>query len=181
MKTFITNLLYRIYLPFIIRKEKFVAARMWRQGVKQCMKMYADVGAPRIYLFFDAKHMVWAPMTYEENKKLAPSFKVLRRMGKLHGLSKISCAEDMKRVCYYYTPSKWGALGCQEDNRVRTRKLYKWTVYYLTRLSNPIRKLAEYQSKHPDLPSPYGKYRKSRREVLPTSDDTTTGVGTTLE
>ena len=145
MKTFITNLLYRIYLPFIIRKEKFVAARMWRQGVKQAMKMYADVGAPRIYLFFDAKHMVWAPMTYEENKKLAPSFKVLRRMGKLHGLNKISGPEDMKRVCYYYTPSKWGALGCKEDNQVRANKLKKWITYYLNSLSEPMRKCREYR------------------------------------
>jgi len=157
IKTFFTDSLYRVYRPFAIRKEKLAATRLWKEGVKQAEDMYKELGSPRIYLFFDRKHMVWAPMTYEENKLLKPSFKVLRRMGKMHGLHKIRTVTDMKSVCYYYTPSKWGALGCDEDNRLRVQKLGKWVYYYLTRLSEPMKKMAEYQKAHPYLPSPFGE------------------------
>lgn len=154
IKTFFTDSLYRLYYPFIIRKEKFAATKMWREGVKQCEKMYKEIGSPRVYLFFDRKHMVWAPMTYEPNKKYQPSFKVFRRLGKMHGTHNIRNVEDMKNASYYYTPSKWGALGCEEDNQVRTQKLKQWVFYYLTRLSEPLRKMNEYQRQHPYLPSP---------------------------
>jgi hypothetical protein len=140
LKDLITNCLFKAYYPYIIRKEKFVAVRMWRKGVKQCEKMYNELGSPRVYLFFDRKHMVWAPMTYEPNKQLKPSFKVLRRMGKMHGMHKIQNVEDMKNASYYYTPSKWGAIGCDEDNRVRTEKLAQWLSYYLNFVSEPMRK-----------------------------------------
>ena len=146
IKRSITNALFRIYLPVITRIEKFRATMMWRDGVKQCLAMYNDLASPRVYLFFDSKHMVWAPMTYEPNKKYKPSLRILRRMGKARGVSKIQNVEDMKEFSYYYTPSKWGALGCAEDNRVRTEKLSKWIAYYMTYLSEPMQKCREYQS-----------------------------------
>ena len=140
-----TDAAFSIYEPVISRIEKFRAARMWREGVKQCVKMYKELASPRVYLFFDAKHMVWAPMTYEPNKAMKPSLRMLRRMGKARGVSKIQGPEDMKEFSYYYTPSKWGALGCDEDNRVRTEKLAKWIAYYMTHLSEPMRKCREYR------------------------------------
>lgn len=147
LKDLINDCLFKAYYPFVIRKEKFVATRMWRDGVRQCEKMYKELGSPRVYLLFDAKHMVWAPMTYEFNKKFKPAFKVLRRMGKLHGMHKIKDVDDMKRVAYYYTPSKWGALGCDEDNQVRQEKLAQWLNYYMSRLSEPMRKCRQYQQR----------------------------------
>ena len=140
-----TDAAFSIYEPVISRIEKFRAARMWREGVKQCIEMYKELASPRVYLFFDAKHMVWAPMTYEPNKGMKPSLRMLRRMGKARGVSKIQGPEDMKEFSYYYTPSKWGALGCDEDNRVRTEKLTKWIAYYMTHLSGPMRKCREYR------------------------------------
>jgi len=140
-----TDAAFSIYLPVISRIEKFRAARMWREGVRQCVKMYQELASPRVYLFFDAKHMVWAPMTYEPNKGMKPSLRMLRRMGKARGVSKIQGPEDMKEFSYYYTPSKWGALGCDEDNQVRTEKLSKWIAYYMTHLSEPMRKCREYR------------------------------------
>lgn len=145
IKQKITDTLFGVYYPYIVRKEKLKATRLWSEGVKMAEKMYREIGAPRVYLMFDAKHMVWSPMTYEPNKRLQPSFRVLRRMGKLKGLSSVRNVEDMKRVCYYYTPSKWGALGCAEDNRVREEKLKKWLNYYMLRLSVPMRKVRDYQ------------------------------------
>lgn len=145
IKRSITDVLFRIYLPFITRIEKFRATRMWRQGVNQCVKMYKELGSPRVYLFYDQKHMVWAPMTYEPNKGMKPSLRILRRMGKAAGVSKIQGPEGMKEYSFYYTPSKWGALGCDEDNRVRTEKLAKWVAYYMVHLSEPMQKCLEYQ------------------------------------
>jgi hypothetical protein len=145
-----TDAAFSIYLPVISRIEKFRAARMWRKGVKQCIEMYKELASPRVYLFFDAKHMVWAPMTYEPNKGMKPSLRMLRRMGKARGVSKIQGPEDMKEFSYYYTPSKWGALGCDEDNRVRTEKLAKWIAYYMTHLSEPMRKCREYRQSASD-------------------------------
>lgn len=145
VRHFITDTAFRIYYPFILRIEKLRAARMWREGVRQCEKMYKDLGSPRVYLFFDAKHMVWAPMTYEPNKKMQPSLRQLRIMGKMHGSERVKDVGDMKKFSYYYTPSKWGALGCKEDNRVREEKLKKWITYYMASLSEPMRKCREYR------------------------------------
>lgn len=144
-KESITYILFRVYYPFIVRKEKLKATRLWQEGVRQCEKMYRDVGSPRVYLFYDSKHLLWAPMTYEPNKKLQPSFKVLRRMGKMHGMHTIKNVDDMKRTSFYYTPSKWGALGCDEDNQVRQEKLKQWINYYMLRISLPMRKVRKYQ------------------------------------
>lgn len=151
LKDLITDCLFKVYYPYIIRKEKFVATRMWRNGVKQAENMSRDVTA-RVYLFYDAKHMVWSPMTYEPNRQLKPSFKVLRRMGKMHGMQKIKGVADMKRCSYYYTPSKWGAIGCDEDNRIRQEKLAQWINYYMARLSEPMRKCRQYRQRRDLLP-----------------------------
>lgn len=149
VKQFFTDALFSIYYPVIVRVEKLRAARMWREGVRLCEKMYREIGSPRVYLLYDAKHMVWAPMTYEPNKKMKPSFRILRRMGKMKGMACVANVEDMKRVSYYYTPSKWGALGCKEDNQVREEKLRQWMNYYMLRLSVPMRKVRDYQQSHP--------------------------------
>ena len=145
LKDRFTDAMFRIYEPVIIRLEKLKAARMWRDGVRQCEKTYKEIGAPRVYLFYDTKHSVWAPMTYEPNKSFKISLKMLRRMGKVKGMQKIENVDDMKAAAFYYTPSKWGALGCREDNLVRTEKLKKWIIYYMESLSEPMRKCREYR------------------------------------
>jgi len=147
-KTFkksILRFLFAIYEPVITRIEKYRATMLWRKGVAQCIAMYKELGSPRVYLFYDSKHMVWAPMTYEPNKGLKPSLRVLRRMGKANGVARISGVKEMKEFSFYYTPSKWGALGCDEDNKVRTEKLSKWIVYYMTKLSEPMQKCREFR------------------------------------
>lgn len=145
LKEKLTDVAFYIYEPFIIRVEKFKAAKMFRDGVRQCEKMYRDIGSPRVYLFYDTKHNVWAPMTYEPNKSFKISLKMLRRMGKVKGMQKIENVEDMKAAAFYYTPSKWGALGCDEDNQVRTEKLKKFISYYMDCLSEPMQKCRAYR------------------------------------
>lgn len=147
IKRFFKDMLFSVYEPYVIRKEKLKATRMWHEGVRMCEKMCKDLDGPRVYLFFDAKHMVWAPMTYEPNKKLRPSLRQLRWMGKMRGSEKISGVEDMKRYSYYYTPSRWGALGCREDNAVRQHKLELWLTYYMQSLSEPMRKCRDYRQR----------------------------------
>lgn len=145
IKYAVLDLLFKVYEPIIIRKEKMKAAAMWRAGVKQCMKMKKEVGTPRVYLFFDANHMIWAPATYEKNKAYKPSVKILRCMGKWHGSEKIKDVNDAMEFSYYYTDSKWGAKGCSEENQLRTAKLAKWITYYMARLSEPMKKCRDYR------------------------------------
>lgn len=151
IKYAVLDVLFKMYEPFIIRKEKMKAARMWRDGVKQCKKMKKEVGSPRVYLYFDANHMIWAPATYEKNKACKPSIRLLRVMGKWHGSEKIRNVEDAKMYSYYYTESTWGARGCDEENRLRTEKLAKWISYYLNRLSVPMKKCRDYRQQR-ELP-----------------------------
>lgn len=158
IKYSVLRTLFAVYEPVITRIEKYRAAMMWRDGVRQCVKMYKELGSPRVYLFYDAKHMVWAPMTYEPNKGMKPSLRMLRRMGKARGVARINGVEGMKEYSYYYTPSKWGALGCDEDNRVRTEKLALWMAYYMTHLSEPMRKCREFRLSASSSPD----YQKSR-------------------
>lgn len=139
--------LFRIYEPIAVRTEKMKAARMWREGVRMCEKMFQELKGPRVYLFFDAHFMMWVPMTYEPNKHYKPSVKQLRIMGKLHGSEKVKNVGDAKLYSYYYTPSRWGAKGCAEDNRVRTQKLAKWITYYMNSLSEPMRKCRDYRQR----------------------------------
>lgn len=145
IKYFVQDALFRVYYPLMLRREKMKAASMWREGVSLAKKMYKELGSPRVYLFFDANHMVWSPMTYEPNKKYKPSVRMLRIMGKMHGSEKIKNVEDMKRHCFYYTESKWGARSCSDENSLRTEKLGLWVTYYLTNLSDTMRKLREYR------------------------------------
>lgn len=145
IKYAVLDLLFKVYEPIIIRKEKMKAAAMWRDGVKQCMKMKKEVGTPRVYLFFDANHMIWAPATYEKNKAYKSSVKILRRMGKWHGSEKIKDVNDAMEFSYYYTDSAWGAKGCSEENQLRTAKLAKWITYYMARLSEPMKKCRDYR------------------------------------
>jgi hypothetical protein len=144
---------FKLYGPYMVRKEKLHAVKMWQQGVHQCIQMYKEIGSPRVYLFYDRKHNVWSPMTYEKNKLLKPSLRVLRSMGKLRGSNLPYDVNTMKRKSYYYTPSKWGALGCSVDNAIRKQKLQMWITYYLCELSKPMKKYRDYQqgydSRHP--------------------------------
>lgn len=145
IKYFFLDLLFKVYEPIVFRKEKLKAARIWRDGVKQTLKMFKELNGPRVYLFYDAKHLVWSPMTYEPNKQYKPSLRQLRIMGKMHGSEKVKNVDDMKTHSFYYTPSKWGAVGCDEDNKVKANKLAKWVVYYLGSLSEPMRKCRDYR------------------------------------
>ena len=145
IKKTVLNALFAVYEPVISRIEKFRATMMWRNGVRQCVAMYKEIGSPRVYLFYDSKHQVWAPMTYEPNRLHKPSLRMFRRMGKARGISKIQNVDGMKYYSFYYTPSKWGALGCDEDNQVRTEKLAKWVAYYMVYLSPAMRKCQEYR------------------------------------
>ena len=147
VKYSVLDVLFAIYEPVILRIEKMKAAAMWREGVKECEKMKKEVGTPRVYLYFDAKHMVWAPMTYERNKVYAPSLRQMRVMGKMHGSEKAKNVEDAMRYSYYYTGSKWGARSCDAENRLRTDKLAKWTAYYINSLSEPMKKCRDYRLK----------------------------------
>lgn len=145
IKYFVLDNLFKVYYPLMLRKEKMKAASMWRDGVRLCKKMQKELVTPRVYLFFDANHMVWSPMTYEPNKKFKPSVRQLRIMGKMHGSEKIRNVEDMKRYSFYYTDSKWGAKGCHEENALRTEKLGLWITYYLGSLSDTMKKLRDYR------------------------------------
>ena len=147
IKYSILDVLFKVYEPIIIRKEKMKAARMWREGVKLCEKMQKEVGTPRVYLFFDSNHMVWSPATYEKNKAYKPSIRLLRTMGKWHGSEKIKNVGDAKLYSYYYTDSKWGAKGCDEENQLRTQKLAKWIAYYMSSLSEPMKKCRDYRQR----------------------------------
>ena len=147
IKYYFLDAMFKVYEPINIRTEKMKAARMWRDGVKQCEKMAKELKGPRVYLFFDANHWVWSPMTYEKNKQYRASLRLLRVMGKMHGAEKVKNVEDAKFFSYYYTPSKWGAQGCAEDNRVRTQKLAKWITYYMTSLSETMKKCRDYRQR----------------------------------
>lgn len=145
IKNYFMGLLFKVYEPLVLRFEKGRAVYMWRRGIRLADAMYQEIGAPRVYLFFDTKHRVWAPMTYQPNRLHKPSLRMFRRMGKARGVAKIQNVEDMKEYSFYYTASKWGAVGCDIDNRTRQEKLEKWITYYLYYLSPLMRKCQEYR------------------------------------
>ncbi len=153
IKNAILDTLFRMYYPLCLRVERIKAVRLWRDGVRQCNRMYHDIGAPRVYLFFDAKHFVWAPMTFDDNKKMKPSLRRLRIMGKLRGENLPVSIEDMKEKSYYFTASKWGAKSVEDFPHLKERKLRLWVDYYTMRLSEPLMKcrsyLQGYRSRHP--------------------------------
>lgn len=140
--------LYHCYAPIVTRVEKLRAFLLWRDGVKQCWQMHKEVGNIRVYLFFDAKHFVWSPMTWRANKAFKPAYLQMRTMGKIRASRHIKTVRDAQESCFYYTHSKNGAKGCQQDNALRTEKLQLWMSYYLGSLSQPMMKLRKFRLKY---------------------------------
>lgn len=152
MKQSYSNLLRKmlidIYLPIVTRIELFRATRMWQKGVKATIAKYKECGAPRFYMLYDQSHKDWAIMTYDPNRKCMLAYRKLVQMGKWKATRYFKNVEDIKAASYYYTPSKWGAQGCDADNKVRTTKLKNWQEYYMYRVSTLMLKLRIYKKKH---------------------------------
>lgn len=152
MKQSYSNLLRKmliaIYQPIVTRIELFRATRMWQKGVKATIAKYKECGAPRFYMLYDQSHKDWAIMTYDPNRKCMLAYRKLVQMGKWKATRYFKNVEDIKAASYYYTPSKWGAISCDADNKVRTTKLKNWQEYYMYRVSTLMFKLRIYKKKH---------------------------------
>jgi hypothetical protein len=152
MKQIYSNLLRKmliaIYQPIVTRIELFRATRMWQKGVKATIDKYKECGAPRFYMLYDQSHKDWAIMTYDPNRKCMLAYRRLVQMGKWKATRYFKNVEDIKAASYYYTPSKWGAIGCDADNKVRTTKLKNWQEYYMYRVSTLMFKLRIYKKEH---------------------------------
>lgn len=152
MKQSYSNLLRKmliaIYQPIVTRIELFRATRMWQKGVKATIAKYKECGAPRFYMLYDKSHRDWAIMTYDPNRKCMLAYRKLVQMGKWKATRYFKNVEDIKAASYYYTPSKWGAIGCDADNKVRTTKLKNWQEYYMFRVSTLMFKLRIYKKEH---------------------------------
>lgn len=142
------KMLIAIYQPIVTRFELFRATTMWQKGVKATIAKYKECGAPRFYMLYDQSHKDWAIMTYDPNRKCMLAYRKLVQMGKWKATRYFKNVEDIKAASYYYTPSKWGAIGCDADNKVRTTKLKNWQEYYMYRVSTPMFKLRLYKKKH---------------------------------
>ena len=141
-------MLIAIYQPIVTRIELFRATRMWQKGVKATIAKYKECGAPRFYMLYDQSHKDWAIMTYDPNRKCMLAYRKLVQMGKWKATRYFKNVDDIKAASYYYTPSKWGAQGCDADNKVRTTKLKNWQEYYMYRVSTLMLKLRIYKKKH---------------------------------
>ena len=141
-------MLIAIYQPVITRIELFRSTRMWQKGVKATLAKYQEGGAPRFYMLYDQSHKDWAIMTYDPNRKDMLAYRKLVQLGKWKATRYFHNVEDIKAASYYYTPSKWGAIGCDADNKVRTKKLKQWQYYYMYRVSVQMEKLRSYKKKH---------------------------------
>lgn len=152
MKQSYSNLLRKmliaIYQPIVTRIELFRATRMWQKGVKATIAKYKECGAPRFYMLYDQSHKDFAIMTYDPNRKNMLAYRRLVQMGKWKATRYFKNVEDIKVASYYYTPSKWGAIGCDADNKVRTTKLKNWQEYYMYRVSTLMFKLRIYKKEH---------------------------------
>lgn len=152
MKQSYSNLLRKmlidIYQPIVTRIELFRATRMWQKGVKATIAKYKECGAPRFYMLYDQSHKDFAIMTYDPNRKSMLAYRRLVQMGKWKATRYFKNVDDIKAASYYYTPSKWGAQGCDADNKVRTTKLKNWQEYYMYRVSTLMFKLRIYKKKH---------------------------------
>lgn len=152
MKQSYSNLLRKmliaIYQPIVTRIELFRATRMWQKGVKATIDKYKECGAPRFYMLYDQSHKDFAIMTYDPNRKNMLAYRKLVQMGKWKATRYFKNVEDIKAASYYYTPSKWGAIGCDADNKVRTTKLKNWQEYYMYRVSTLMFKLRIYKKEH---------------------------------
>ena len=142
------KMLIAIYQPVITRIELFRSTRMWQKGVKATIAKYQEGGAPRFYMLYDQSHKDWAIMTYDPNRKDMLAYRRLVQLGKWKATRYFHNVEDIKAASYYYTPSKWGAIGCDADNKVRAKKLKQWQEYYMYRVSVPMEKLRSYKKKH---------------------------------
>lgn len=142
------KMLIAIYQPIVTRIELFRATTMWQKGVKATIAKYKECGAPRFYMLYDQSHKDWAIMTYDPNRKCMLAYRKLVQMGKWKATRYFKNVEDIKAASYYYTPSKWGAIGCDADNKVRTIKLKNWQEYYMYRVSTPMFKLRLYKKRH---------------------------------
>lgn len=142
------KMLIAIYQPIVTRIELFRATRMWQKGVKATIAKYKECGAPRFYMLYDQSHKDWAIMTYDPNRKCMLAYRKLVQMGKWKATRYFKNVDDIKAASYYYTPSKWGAQGCDADNKVRTTKLKNWQEYYMYRVSTLMFKLRIYKKKH---------------------------------
>lgn len=142
------KMLIAIYQPVITRIELFRSTRMWQKGVKATLAKYQEGGAPRFYMLYDQSHKDWAIMTYDPNRKQLLAYRRLVQLGKWKATRYFHNVEDIKAASYYYTPSKWGAIGCDADNKVRAKKLKQWQEYYMYRVSVQMEKLRSYKKKH---------------------------------
>lgn len=142
------KMLIAIYQPVITRIELFRSTRMWQKGVKATLAKYQEGGAPRFYMLYDQSHKDWAIMTYDPNRKDMLAYRRLVQLGKWKATRYFHNVEDIKVASYYYTPSKWGAIGCDADNKVRAKKLKQWQDYYMYRVSVQMEKLRSYKKKH---------------------------------
>lgn len=142
------KMLIAIYQPIVTRIELFRATRMWQKGVKATIAKYKECGAPRFYMLYDQSHKDWAIMTYDPNRKCMLAYRKLVQTGKWKATRYFKNVEDIKAASYYYTPSKWGAIGCDAHNKVRTTKLKNWQEYYMYRVSTLMFKLRIYKKKH---------------------------------
>lgn len=142
------KMLIVVYQPIVTRIELFRATRMWQKGVKATIAKYKECGAPRFYMLYDQSHKDWAIMTYDPNRKCMLAYRRLVQMGKWKATRYFKNVEDIKDASYYYTPSKWGANGCDADNKVRAKKLKQWQEYYMYRVSTLMFKLRIYKKKH---------------------------------
>lgn len=152
MKQSYSNLLRKMLIainqPIVTRIELFRATRMWQKGVKATIAKYKECGAPRFYMLYDQSHKDFAIMTYDPNRKNMLAYRRLVQMGKWKATRYFKNVEDIKKESYYYTPSKWGAIGCDADNKVREQKLRHWQKYYMWRVSIPMQKLRAYKKKY---------------------------------
>lgn len=152
MKQSYSNLLRKmliaIYQPIVIRIELFRATRMWQKGVKATIAKYKECGAPRFYMLYDQSHKDFVIMTYDPNRKNMLAYRKLVQMGKWKATRYLKNVEDIKAASYYYTSSKWGAIGCDADNKVRAKKLKQWQEYYMYLVSTQMFKLHIYKKKH---------------------------------
>lgn len=142
------KMLIAIYQPVITRIELFRSTRMWQKGVKATLAKYKKGGAPRFYMLYDQSHKDWAIMTYDPNRKGMLAYRRLVQLGKWKATRYFKNVKDIKAASYYYTPSKWGAIGCDADNKVRAKKLKQWQDYYMYRVSVPMEKLRSYKKKY---------------------------------
>ena len=146
IKKSIRTFYFRIWKFYITRKETFRATRMWRRGVKECVKAFKEIRGARFYMWFDENSMTFIPIVHKEGTKGNPlSMEYLQRSQKIRAKRTMK-VEDMKRECFYYTPSQSNAIGCSEDNKLRTQKYNQWLRFYMSRLSEPMRKLNAFKA-----------------------------------